>query len=74
MSCFSCSKSIKMVEDPLKNESIFVIDIEGEVKEIVRKRSETIIENVIEKVKETTKEVGENIIEKVEETTKEVVE
>ena len=62
MSCFSCSKATKMVEDPLKsaaadNETVFIQDISGVVLDVndeikygectVRERSLTMVDEKV---------------------------
>ena len=79
MSCFSCSKSTKMVEDPLKNaasdnESVFIQDISGvvldmndEIKYVectVRERSLTMVDE----------KIVEHVLSEIECNKKEIVE
>lgn len=67
MSCFSCSKVIKMVEDPLKNVLDKTIDVVQDISGAVIEMKTDIkhVENAIQEKVETIADVADKIAENI---------
>ena len=67
MSCFSCSKVIKMVEDPLKNVLNKTIDVVQDISGAVIEMKTDIkhVENAIQEKVETIADVADRVAENI---------